>query len=782
MTKLAALRSLKLVTTTMVASALLIACESGPEVLFTPNDGDPNQQNGFNSNKPYTNPSPTKGYGEEASGDSVGRARFCDEAEATAQIQELVKKPIIPDDSVGGIKLLAEDGKPIYADDLLGRPEDGKLCDPTTEYLDAFSFGPTEEIIVLFDQETRLVSGILAYKQYLGALEGDFTKDGQPVHIVIKPRERVQLGDRELDEYTSRADQASRPDAFLNYANITAMYKMIRETFFGANPYPNDFDCVAENICNIIYTAGNESQPQVTGIIIQDSGVVIVFEPDGSIQYIEIDPVRIAPFEREATISFGAQGSSEMAFRFESAFRSNCDVSLNDDLTYATFKSRCVESGDERALARASYDVHTARDAVQQGFNGVDLGWLRKTSVEEVFRDGEAPKDTDRLFSFAYNFNLAAPTEEFRALTLATGYKTRIEERVHNAIISTNPNVPPGTHPFESFEVDVPLMGDNPQQLGEIVSTFGSVSFVPTVVTAVVELYDSLTPEERDMVDPRVVEEFWLVEPFVASVLSAFSHGNSDLPTAYTFFQTTADRRWSIGDAHFLQGDVPYRLQVQYSLNYSSVTYVSVERGFSEVDTIFANLKDRMESTEPYYPLSLALEITNPYGLNGSAITVNGFDRQLSSLDVTLQFIDGTEAATMDLVVAGEPIEDRNGYLRQLRGERYEFVPANIVALFGKETAQRFYVEADGKIGRVDQLSLVGAIELCPGLSIRFGDDVPRAIDAWARTAAAGAYTECELAFNYSPNGNVLYSVASIANKRQVEVANGGATSASVWR
>jgi hypothetical protein len=773
---------MKLVTATMVASTLLIACESGPEVLFEPNDGDPNQQNGFKPGVPYTNENPTKGYGDESSGDAVGRARFCDEAEATAQIQELVKKPIIPDDSVGGIKLLGDDGKPVHADSLLGRPADGKLCDPTVEYLDAFSFGPTEEIIILFDQETRLVSGILAYKQYLGSLEGDFTKDGQQVHVVIKPRERVLLGDRELDEYTSRADQATRPDAFLNYANITAMYKMIRETFFGAEAFAEDYDCVAENVCNIIYTAGNESQPQVTGIIIQDSGVVIVFEPDGSIQYIEIDPVRIAPFEVEASISFGTTGSSTMAFRFESTLRPNCDISLNDDISYAAFKQRCVNTGDERALARAGYDVHTSRDAVQQGFNGVDLGWLRKTSTEDVFKDGEAPKDTDKLFSFAYNFNLTAPTEEFRALTLATGYKARIENRIRNAIVATNPNVPPGTHPFESFEVEIPLMGDAPQQLGEITSTFGSISFVPSVVTSIVELYDSLTPEERDMVDARVVEEFWLVEPFVDSVLSAFSHGNSDLPSAYKFFQTTADRRWSIGDAHFLQDNVPYRLQVQYSLNYSSVTYVTVERGFSEVDTIFAKLNERLESAEPYYPLSLGLSVTNPYGLNGSAITVNGFDRQLSTISVTLQVIDGTEAATMDLVVAGEPMEDRNGYLRQLRGERWEFVPAHVIALFGKETAQRFYVEADGKIGRIDQLSLVGAIELCPGLSIRFGDDVPRAVQNWSESAPAGAYTECELAFNYSPNGNVLYSVASIANKRQVEVANGGATSASVWR
>ena len=37
----------------------------------------------------------------------------------------------------------------------------------------------------------------------------------------------------------------------------------------------------------------------------------------------------------------------------------------DEELTYAQFKSRCVDAGDTRTLSRANYDVHTARDAVQ---------------------------------------------------------------------------------------------------------------------------------------------------------------------------------------------------------------------------------------------------------------------------------------------------------------------------------------------------------------------------------------------------------------------------------
>src|SRR4030095_7499453 len=106
-----------------------------------------------------------------------------------------------------------------------------------------------------------------------------------------------------------------------------------------------------------------------------------------------------------------------------------------------------------------------------------------------------------------------------------------------------------------------------------------------------------------------------------------------------------------------------YRLEVQYSLNYSAVTAVFVGRGFSEVDSIFSNLHDQQNGTEAFYSLDLALEPTNPYGLNGSAITVNSFDRRLGTLHVTIKAVDGTpNAGTIDLVVPGEPIEDTNGY------------------------------------------------------------------------------------------------------------------------
>src|SRR5262245_13166306 len=99
----ASLRALYLMSA-LSTPALIISCEDGPEQLFKPNDGDPNQQNGFKPGS-YTNPDPKRPFIISGGQDNVARARFCSEAEAAAQVQDMVVKPIIPDESVGGVKM-----------------------------------------------------------------------------------------------------------------------------------------------------------------------------------------------------------------------------------------------------------------------------------------------------------------------------------------------------------------------------------------------------------------------------------------------------------------------------------------------------------------------------------------------------------------------------------------------------------------------------------------------------------------------------------------------------
>ncbi|MBI2377011.1 MAG: hypothetical protein HYV07_23625 [Deltaproteobacteria bacterium] len=761
--------------------ALVVACEDGPEQVFTPYEGDPQQDNGIAPSVPWVQPG-EKGF-ETEGGDRVGRARFCDVPEQDALIQGMVTKPIIPDVSLGGVPLWNADGRPLRADDLVGRPEDGKFCDPSFTYSNAFSWGPTEEVIVFFDEETRLVDFVVAYTQYLGTLSGTFTDDsGNQVSVLIKTRERVKIGDTELDQYASRADQARRTNSWLNNKNVTRIYAMLRETFFAADPIPADYDCVADKICDITYDATNESAPQATFVVFQDSGVQLRFSPEGQVSWVVLEPVRVAPFETAGQISFGEPASTTMEFKFQSSARDGCEITLGD-MDFEAFKSACIDRNDDRTLKRVNYDVWTARDAVEINFNGMDVGFVRKLSTSTALRDGESPAAPDELFSLSFSRVLAAPVEEFRPRSLGVLYEQKLERRVREAVVGTSSTGP--AHPLSTYDLFVPFVRNDPQAIGELKVPGSGGSWIPAVVEDVIVRYEALSPAEKAMVDPRILEPTFLIEPFVDSVLAALSHGESEGAAAFKVFQTTDDKRWSIGSAHFKRGGVTYRLDVQYSLDFGAVTFITVSRGGSEIDELYESILDRVNTaagtTEAYYSIAMSMADTagNSYALGGSAIAIRGFDRRLAMLDAVLAVPGGQ---TLRIPVSGDPIEDQNGYFKQIRGERWEFVPAHVVRLYGKETVAAFWVEGDGKIGKVSQADFKGEIELCDGLMIRYGDDVRREVEAWIASAGDDAARDCELVYNYSPNGNVLDSVASLTHRVELTAYDGRAVTASIWR
>ncbi|MBI4807206.1 MAG: hypothetical protein HY795_18485 [Desulfovibrio sp.] len=770
------------VTKLLPCLALAFACEDGPEQVFTPYEGDPSQDNGTAPISPFVQPG-EKGFDTEG-GDRVGRARFCDVSEQDTLIQDMVLKPVIPDVSLGGVPLWNPDGRPLRADDLVGRPEDGKFCDPSFTYSNAFSWGPTEEVIVFFNEETRLIEFLVAYTQYLGTLSGSYTDaSGNQVPVLIRTRERVKIGDTELDQYSSRADQARRTNSWLNNANVTKMYAMLRETFFDGDPLPANYDCVAEKICDITYDATNESAPQATFVVFQDSGVQLRFSPEGQISWIILEPVRVAPFETSGQISFGEANGTTMDFKFRSNSRPNCEVSLDDEASFGEFKAVCIDAADDRTLKRVNYDVWTARDSVDVNFNGLDIGFVRKLSTSAALKDGEPPADPDTLYTVSFSRVLAAPVEEFRPRSLGTLYERKLEERVHGTVIGTSTSGP--THPLSDYQLFNPFIRNDPQAIGELKVPGSGGSWIPAVVDDVLARYDALSEADRAMVDPRITEPTFLIEPFVDAVLEAFTHGESEAPGTFKFFQTTDDRRWSIGAAHFVRGGVSYRLEVQYSLDFGAVTFVTVSRGGSELDALYEAALARVNAaegtSEPFFTLAMARAGTagNPYSLGGAPITIQDFDRRLTMLDAVLAVPGGQ---TLRIPVSGDPMEDENGYLRQIRGERWEFVPSHVVRLYGKETVMAFWIEADGKIGRASQGDFKGDIELCDGLPIRYGVDLRRSIQAWQELAGPDAARDCEIVYNYSPNGNVLDSVVSLTNRVQLTAYDGRAVAAAIWR
>ncbi len=756
------------------------ACEDGPEQIYTPvNDKLPTR-----AGETWTQEG-ERGFGAGTSGDRTGRARFCDEAETTDLIAQLVQEPIVPDVSLGGIPMWSPEGEALSADDLLGRIEDGGFCDPTQVFADAFVWGPTQEIIVFFNQETRLVESLIATQTYLGSLEGTANVGGEEIEVVIQPRERVSLNGRELDQYTSRADQGSRTNAWLNDVNATAIYAMVRQTFFDEGPLPADFNCVDAALCDIIYTASDESVPQDTFLVLQDSGIQLRFTPDGYIIFVFTEPVRVAPFEVIGELSMG--DGTTLAPAFTSGSKEGCTVDVSSGMTWGDFRANCVEL--ERTLNRVNYDVYTQRDAVTVQFNGLDLDFLRPTSTAGVFEDGEAPAESDELFAMTFTRSLQAPLAQFVPAELGAAYKVALEAQVRAAV---SPDAAPD-HPFLTWELAVPdTLAPVPQRIGELtyLSPRGPASWIPDVLAEVDALYQSLSPELRAQVSDDLLDPVYLIEPFTSVVIDAFSFGATTSPEAHKVFRTTDDERWSIGYGHFVAADgKAYRITVQYSLNFGAVTAVTVSQGYSELDTVINDVNTAVREAlgappSPFYVAVLAnpgFEM-NPYRLGGDGITVNGFDRALGTLDVTLTTMTPGAEGSLDLTVPGTPITDRGGFLRQIRGERFEFVPAHQVVLYGKETAQVVHVLEDGTIGRLEVLQFKGAVELCPGLLVGYGDNVPEALEAWRGAVDVETYRTCELVSNYSEDGSILLSVASLNNRIEFDVVAGRAVNVAMWQ
>ncbi|HEY3447781.1 MAG TPA: hypothetical protein VGK67_15605 [Myxococcales bacterium] len=779
----------------LAAVGLLAACEDGPAQVFTPNEGDPSQQNGFKPADPWFQDGEKSYDYTGGQGDSVDRARFCDEREMTDTINTMVSKPIIPDVSMGGIPMWSAGGTPTHANDLIGRPEDGKFCDPDV-YSNALTWGPTYEIIAFINEETKLIETLVATSGYLGKLEGKYTaEDDSKMNITMQMRDRVRIGAVQLDKYSSSANQAATKNSWLNHDRIVEMYKMIRESFFGASKFAaGTDDCFATQICGVIYTAPDESQPQTTLVLFRDSGIYLAFSPEGHLIEVDIEPVKVAQFETSVELSMLDAGG-KLAPKLKSHSRVGCDLDLSGQ-SFASFKSACVAADDVRTLPRAAYDVYAARDAVDVNFNGVTLSYQRQVTKDTLFKDGERPADTDKLFGLGFYRDLNAPVKEFVPADIAALYKAKLEARL-TALVASKPG-----HPLGTYKVALPAdLGTTPEPIGALYYNGGSSSFVDDVVAQVRALYASMTLSQQRAA-PEVLHPVFLIEPFVDAVLSAFTGGKSDAVGTFKGFEITNDRRWSIGMVSFEQDGVPMRLVVQYSLNYGAITAVSLEAGASQIDQQYDTLLASLDSFATYYgaEYSWAADANgdplNPLGLGGTGIKVEGSDRKLGTVDISLKISD---AAPLQLRVPGTVMADQGGFFKQVRGERFEFVPAHDVRLYGRETQMVFYVTeirlSNGEsgcdlaggclvqtVGSVHQPSFKGTLSLCNGLDIEFGDDLRAKIDSWASKQGQSAFSECEIVYNYSANGNLLSSVTSLANKISFDTDDGRAIAVSIWQ
>lgn len=816
----------------LMAIALGVAgCEDGPEQVFEENGVDPDQQNGEGERSPYVTPGTKPIELPECDATQLGEARFCCEQEHEAVVQDMVKKPIIPGESLGGVPIWSADGPPTHADSLVGRPEAGRFCDPTV-YSNALTWGPTNEIIAFINTETRIIESIYATDQYLGTLEGTYeTRDesGNPTEgsMVAELRQRLVLNGQELDEFASSTDQASKPNSWLNHDNVNEIHRFIRTNYFGdsADDFAADYNCIDDGACNIIYTS-QSAGPQDTLVYLTDSGFILYFGPEGHLNLIIVEPVVVNPFTNPQ-VDLGDGGEDDTIGTLAPTITTDaCTLNLAERPTWGWIKSNCIGDQAEEVLKRFTFDVSSQRDAVSVDFNGLSLSFLH-VAENDILEDGQKPDDDDILYYSTVTRQISAPVQEFRQLTLANIWKEKLEERIRNSIrlpekgeepepepeaegaggaggaggdepVNEEPTPEPArAHPFLEWELTVPAdLSDDPQPMDRIL--VDGVVWQEQVARELMSLYQTLTPEEQAAVDPKVLEPTWQVEAFVSGVLEQFTHNRTRQNHAYVFFENTDDKNWVIGTLRVMQDGVPYRITAQYSMSYGAVTAMNVGVGGSRIDEIYdawnaearPDPADARRTKTPFYSIDLAqlAPNQNPLALGGEGIEFVDFDRHLSIITVKVALPGGDP---VEIKVPGSHPDDRGGFSRQLRGARFEFIPAYGVQLNGKETSMLYYVEKVIKesprrevyeIARVSMGGYKGSLELCPGLEITFGDYLVEEIESWRASAGLQAYRDCEIVFNWSENGNVLDSVVSLANRISFTAYNGRSGAVALWR
>ena len=213
--------------------------------------------------------------------------------------------------------------------------------------------------------------------------------------------------------------------------------------------------------------------------------------------------------------------------------------------------------------------------------------------------------------------------------------------------------------------------------------------------------------------------------------------------------------------------------------------------------------EEEMQGYQDAYGPDYGFLAHSNYSLGGDGIRVrrdlDGWnDRALEAITVSLVIPStdvGAGTKTLKLKVPGEASEDESGYMKQIRGERYEFVSADQVTLYGKGTMLIFYVHPDGTIGRIVNPQFKAPTLLCNGpspdlnLNIPYNGDVRKSVTHWTEqldSARPGDgltyFRACDVVYNYSENGNVLDSVASMKNKVSFTTVDGKAVTAAIWR
>ena len=250
---------------------------------------------------------------------TIRTGSFCSEAERTAQSRDDDDRAVISNDLGGRGPTLEQDrwtgfgGRSPWVDRaLIGKP----LLEPTT-ISRTLTRGACERDLVLFDEETRLVTGLVAYGLgYLGKLEGIYERRGRGCPGDAPVESMPTSAARELTGVFRACRAGYTTGSWLNHSNITAILSHAsRRTSMAPlrttlTAWTSSSDVQYEN-------ADDKTEQNVHQLV--RLGVVLLLRAEGHAQYVILFPVNVADFETAGTIQFG--GANGLDFKFEPGCR-----------------------------------------------------------------------------------------------------------------------------------------------------------------------------------------------------------------------------------------------------------------------------------------------------------------------------------------------------------------------------------------------------------------------------------------------------------------------------
>ena len=189
----------------------LVACEEGPEQIYTPNPKDIDLDNfngGAVSRGHMTIGEQKFEYTSSGKVDGNKTTKICEADELAKRWAKMVKEPIIPNKGAGGLDLKGKNWAGLTIDDA-----QQTLCQAVAYDSTLYYWGDNNELIAIFNAETRLIDYLVVLPGYEGTIKaGDWVVELNEPLMLKGKKVADPYGDSTLRDLNIAMLKAFRPE------------------------------------------------------------------------------------------------------------------------------------------------------------------------------------------------------------------------------------------------------------------------------------------------------------------------------------------------------------------------------------------------------------------------------------------------------------------------------------------------------------------------------------------------------------------------------------------